>query len=130
MRTLITLLLLACFAVAQASAAGCPMASAPHGQAEGTDASASTHHGHHGHHAPAPAPEPRHDGERHAPSPAQHLAAGCVLMACGSTAVPPAAGSLAVHDAPQPDGIAAGRGFYASPSLATDPPPPRVALRS
>lgn len=130
MRTLITLLLLACFAVTQASAAGCPMASAPHGQAEGTAASASPHHEHHGHHAPAPAPAERHDGERHPPSPVQHLAAGCVLMACGSTAVPPSAGSLAVHDAPRPDGIADGRGFYASPSLATDPPPPRIALRS
>ena len=125
MRTLITLLLLACFAVTQASAAGCPMANVPQGQAEGTAASASTHHGHH-----APAPAERHDGERHAPSPVQHLASGCALMACGSTAVPPAAGSLAIHDAPQPDGLAAGRGFYASPSLATDPPPPRIALRS
>jgi hypothetical protein len=130
MRTLITLLLLACFAVTRASAAGCPMADAPRGQAEGTDASASSHHGHHGHHAPAPAPETRHDGERHPPSPVQHLATGCVLMACGSTAVPPSAGSLAVHDAPRSDGIADGRGFYASPSLATDPPPPRIALRS
>jgi hypothetical protein len=127
MRTLITFLLLACFAVTQASAAGCPMAEGPHGQAQGTAASASTHHGHH---APAPAPAERHDEERHPPSPVQHLAAGCVLMACGSTAVPPAAGSLAIHDAPQPDGLAAGRDSYASPSLVTDPPPPRIALRS
>jgi|GEM_PF-1823947 len=127
MRTLITLLLLACFAVTQASAADCPMASGPHGQAQGEAASASTHHAHH---APAPEPEPRHDGERHPPSPVQHLAAGCVLMACGSTAVPPSALALAVRIAPQPDGIAAGRGFYASPSLATEPPPPRSALRS
>jgi hypothetical protein len=127
MRTLITLLLLACFAVTQASAAGCPMASAPHGQAEDGHASASTHHGHH---APAPAPAERHEDERHPPSPVHHAAAGCVLMACGSTAAPPAAPTLAVRDAARPDGTAPGRGFYASPSLATDPPPPRIALRS
>ena len=127
MRTLITLLLLACFAVTQASAAGCPMGSAPGGRAEGTAASASTHHGHH---APAPAPAERHDGERHPPSPVQHLAAGCVLMACGSTAVPPAGVSLVAREAPRADGLAAGRDSYASPSLATDPPPPRTALRS
>lgn len=127
MRTLISLLLLACFAVTQASAAGCPMATAPHGQAEGGSASASTHHGHH---APAPAPAERHPDERHPPSPVHHLAAGCVLMACGATAAPPAVPSLAVRDAARQDGTARARDVYASPSLATDPPPPRSALRS
>lgn len=126
MRTLISLLLLVCFAVTQASAAGCSMAPGPHGQPESEHASASTHH--HGHHAPAPAEH--HHGEKHAPAPAHHVGATCVLMACGSTAVPPSALALDVRVAPAADGLAAGRGFYASPSLSTDPPPPRGALRS
>lgn len=127
MRTLITLLLLACFAVTQASAAACPMAPGPQGEAGSAAASASTHHGHH---APAPAPAEGHEGDRHTPPPVHPPAAGCVLMTCGATAAPPAAPSLAVRDAARPDGMSAGRGFYGSPSLATDPPPPRSALRS
>jgi hypothetical protein len=125
MRTLISLLLLVCFAVTQASAAGCPMASGPHGQAESEAASASTHHGHH-----APAPDWHDHGQEHAPSPAHHVGAACVLMACGSTAVPPLALALDLRDAPASDGLAGGRGSYASPSLSTEPPPPRGALRS
>jgi hypothetical protein len=128
MRTLITALLLACFAWTQAMAAVCPMAPAPSGEAEHAEASASTHHGHH---APAPAPAQRQDDQRHPPSPVQHLAGGCsVLTACGATAVPALASSLPALDAPRADGLSAGRDSYASPSLSTDPPPPRIALRS
>ncbi|WP_420129675.1 hypothetical protein [Longimicrobium sp.] len=128
MRTLITLLLLACFAWTQATVADCPMAAVPSGQAEHAAASASSHYGHH---APAPAPaEPRND-ERHPPSPAQHLASGCgVLAACGAAAAPSASASLLALDAPHADGLAAGRDAYASPTLSFDPPPPRSALRS
>lgn len=128
MRTLITLLLLACFAWTQATVADCPMAPVPSGQAEHAAASASPHHGHH---APAPAPaEPRND-ERHPPSPAQHLASGCgVLAACGAAAAPPVSSSLLALDAPRADGLAARRHAYASPTLSFDPPPPRSALRS
>lgn len=128
MRTLIAVLLLACFAWTQAMAAVCPMAEAPSGEAEHAAASASTHHGHH---APAPAPAQRQDDQRHPPSPVQHLAGGCgVLTACGATAVPALASSLPALDAPRADGLSAGRDSYASPSLSTDPPPPRIALRS
>jgi hypothetical protein len=128
MRTLISLLLLACFAWTQATVADCPMAPAPSGQAEHADASASPHHAHH---APAPAPAGRQDDPRHPPAPAQHLASGCgVLMACGAAAAPPLAASLMAPDAPRADGLAAGRDAYASPTLSTDPPPPRTALRS
>lgn len=126
MRTLITALLLACFAWTQAMAAVCPMAPVPSGEAEHAAASASTHHGHH-----APAPAERQDDPRHPPSPAQHLAGGCgVLTACGATAVPALASSFPAPDAPRADGLSAGRDSYASPSLSTDPPPPRIALRS
>jgi len=105
MRTLISLLLLACFAWTQASVADCPM-------------------------APAPVSGGRHD-PRNPPSPAQHLGGGCgVLMTCGAAAAPPLASSLAALDAPRPDRVAAGRDAYASPTLSTDPPPPRIALRS
>jgi hypothetical protein len=127
MRTLISMLLLACFAWTQAMVADCPMALEPAGQAEHAAASASTHHGHH---APAPAPAEPRDDPRHPPSPVQHLAGGCVLAACGATGVPAVASSLPALDAPRSDGLAAGRGSYASPSLSTDPPPPRTALRS
>lgn len=128
MRTLISLLLLACFAWTQALVADCPMAPAPSGQAEHAAASASTHHGHH---APAPAPAERQDDRRHPPSPVQHLAGGCgVATACGATAAPAPAVSLAAYDAPAADGLAVRRGPYASPTLSTDPPPPRTALRS
>jgi hypothetical protein len=128
MRTLTALLLLACFAWSQAMAADCPMALVPQGQAEGAAASASTHHAHH----PAPAaPADRHDSRRHPPSPAQHAGGGCALMmSCGATAAPPAPVALAASYLPQADGAAADRGSYASPSLATEPPPPRIALRS
>ncbi|HYR12331.1 MAG TPA: hypothetical protein VEQ60_31380 [Longimicrobium sp.] len=126
MRTLISLLLLACFAWTRAMVADCPMAPAPSGQAEHAAASA-----HHGHHAPAPAPAEQRDDHRHPPSPVQHLAGGCgVATACGATAAPTLASSLPAFDAHRTDGMAAGRGSYASPSLSTDPPPPRVALRS
>ena len=125
MRTLISLLLLVCFAVTQASAAGCSMASGPHGQAQSEHASASTHHGHH-----APAPAGHHHGGEHAPAPAHQVGSACVLMACGSTAVPPSALAVDVRDVVAADGLSAGRGSYASPSLSTDPPPPRGALRS
>lgn len=128
MRSLISLLLLACFAWTQAMVADCPMAPAPSGQAEHADASASPHHGHH---APAPAPSAPRDDQRHPPSPAQHLASGCgVLMACGTAAAPPLAASLPALDASRAHGLAAGRDAYASPTLSTDPPPPRIALRS
>lgn len=128
MRTLITLLLLACFAWTQAMAAVCPMAPAPSGEAEHASASASTHHGHH---APAPAPTPERDDPRHPPTPVQHLAGGCgVLTACGATAVPALSSSLPAPDAPRADGLSAVRDAYASPSRSTDPPPPRPALRS
>lgn len=121
------MLLLACFAWTQAMVADCPMAFEPAAQAEHAASSASTHHGHH---APAPAQAERRDDPRHPPSPVQHLAAGCVLAACGATAVPAVASSLLALDAPRSDGLAAGRGSYASPSLSTEPPPPRTALRS
>ena len=62
-------------------------------------------------------------------SPVQHLAGGCVLAACGATGVPAVASSLPALDAPCSDGLAAGSGSYASPSLSTDPPPPRTPLR-
>ena len=128
MRTLITVLLLACFAWTQAMVADCSMAPAPSGQAEHAAASASPHHGHH---APAPAPAGHPDDTRHPPSPVQHLASGCgVATACGATAAPALASSLPAPDAHRTDGLAAGRGSYASPSLSTDPPPPRIALRS
>jgi hypothetical protein len=128
MRTLISLLLLACFAWTQASVADCPMAPAPSGQAEHADASAPPHHAHH---APVPSPAGSRDDPRHPPSPAQHLASGCgVLMACGTAAAPPLASSLPMADASRADGMAAGRDAYASPTLSTDPPPPRTALRS
>lgn len=128
MRTLITVLLLACFAWTQAMVADCPMGPAPAGQAEHAAASASTHHGHH---APAPAPAERRDDQRHPPSPVQHLGSGCgVATACGATAAPPPASTLASIDAHAHDGLAAGRASYASPSLSADPPPPRIALRS
>lgn len=131
MRTLISLLLLASFAWSQAVAAGCPMAFGPREQPDGAAASASTHHAHHGHHQPPAAPADRHDAGHHPPSPAQHAAGGCAVMtACGATAAPPAPVSLAARYVPQPDGAAADRGSYASPSLAADPPPPRIALRS
>jgi hypothetical protein len=125
MRSLISLLLLACFALTQAMVADCPMASAPSGQPEHAAASASSHHGHH---APAPAGQ---DDPRHPPSPAQHAGSGCgVLMACGAAAAPPVASSLLALDAARADGLAAPRDAYASPTLSTDPPPPRIALRS
>lgn len=128
MRSLISLLLLACFAWTQAMVADCPMDSVPSGQAEHAAASASPHHGHH---APASAPAQRHDDERHPPSPAQHLASGCgVLAACGAAAAPSASSSLLSLDAPRADGLAAPRDAYASPTLSFDPPPPRSALRS
>jgi hypothetical protein len=128
MRTLITLLLLACFAWTRATAADCPMAPAPSGQAEHADASASTHHGHH---APAPAPAGEHGGQRHPPSPAHHPAGGCgVQTACGATAVPPLASAVPAFDAARADRPAARRDAYASPTLSADPPPPRSALRS
>jgi hypothetical protein len=128
MRSLISLLLLACFAWTQALVADCPMAPVPSGQAEHVEASASTHHGHH---APAPAPAERQDDPRHPPSPVQHLAGGCgVATACGASAAPAPASSLQAFDAHRTDGLAAGHGSYASPSLSTDPPPPRIALRS
>jgi hypothetical protein len=128
MRSLISLLLLACFAWTQAWVADCPMAPAPSGQAEHAAAFASPHHGHH---VPAPAPSGPRDDERHPPSPAQHLAGGCgVLMSCGAAAAAPLASSLPALDAPRADGLAAGRDAYASPTLSTDPPPPRIALRS
>jgi hypothetical protein len=127
MRTLISLLLLACFAWTQATVADCPMALEPSGQAEHVSASASTHHNHH---APAPAPAERED-PRHPPSPVQHLAGGCgVATACGAAAAPALASALSVPDAPGSDGLAAGHGAYASPTLSTDPPPPRITLRS
>ncbi|HEX6369567.1 MAG TPA: hypothetical protein VF006_11675 [Longimicrobium sp.] len=126
MRTLISMLLLACFAWTQAMVADCPMAPEPSGQAEHAAASASTHHGHH-----APAPAERPDDPRHPPSPVQHLGGGCgVLAACGATAAPPRASALAAFDASVSDGATAGHGSYASPSLSTDPPPPRTLLRS
>lgn len=125
MRTLISLLLLVCFAVTQASAAGCPMASGPHGQAQAEHASASTHHGHHD-----AVPAGHHHGGEHAPAPAHHVGSACVLMSCGATAVPPSALVVDVRDGPVSGGVSGGHGFYASPSLSTDPPPPRVALRS
>lgn len=128
MRTLINLLLLACFAWTQATVAACLMAPAPPEQAEHAAASASTQHGHH---APAPAPAERQDDHRHPPSPVQHLAGGCgVAAACGATAAPALASILPAFDAAATDGTAAGRGAYASPTLSTDPPPPRSALRS
>jgi hypothetical protein len=127
MRSLISMLLLACFAWTQAMAADCPMAPAPSGQAEHAPASASPHHGHH---TPAPVPAGQ-DDPRHPPAPAQHLAGGCgVLMSCGAAAAAPLAASLPALDAPRADGLAAGRDSYASPTLSTDPPPPRTALRS
>ncbi|HEX2077646.1 MAG TPA: hypothetical protein VHG08_08050, partial [Longimicrobium sp.] len=131
MRALISLLLLASFAWSRALAADCPMAFAPQGQPDGAAASASTPHEHHGHPQAPAAPADRHDAGNHPPSPAQHAAGGCAVMtACGATAAPPAPAPLAASDLPRADGAAADRGSYASPSLASDPPPPRIALRS
>jgi hypothetical protein len=126
MRTLTTLLLV-CFAWSQAAAANCSRADVPAG--EQADVQAGASHAHHGHHAPAPAPS-NDDGERHPPAPAHH-ASGCgVLMSCGAAATPPAAAGIAAHFADAAHGARADRDRYASPTLSTEPPPPRIALRS
>lgn len=127
MRMLTTLLLLVCFAWSQAAAADCPMAPGPRGQDEGVALDASHHHGHH---APAPAPA-GDDAERHPHGPAPHAATGCgLLMSCGATAAPPAHAHLSAHLLDAADGVSAERGRYASPTLSTDPPPPRLPFRS
>jgi hypothetical protein len=125
MRTFTSLLLLVCFAWSQAAAADCRQASPPGGQA---DVQASAHQHHHGHPAPAPAGD---DDARHPQSPAHHAGTGCgLLMSCGAAASPPPIVPLSAAFADAGHGIAADRGAYASPTLSTDPPPPRIALRS
>jgi hypothetical protein len=124
MRTLTALLLLVCFAWSQAAAAECRQATPSGGPAD-VQASAPGHH--HGHPAPAPAGDDTH----HPQAPAHHAATGCgMVSACGTAASPPPiiAPSAAFADAGH--GVAMERGAYASPTLSTDPPPPRIALRS
>jgi hypothetical protein len=129
MRTLTTLLLLVCFAWSQAAAANCSQADGPAGE-QAADVQAGASHAHHGHHAPAPVPS-NDDGERHPPAPAHHASGGCgVLMSCGAAATPPAAAGIAAHFADAAHGARADRDRYAAPTLSTEPPPPRIALRS
>jgi hypothetical protein len=126
MRTLTTLLLLVCFAWSQAAAADCRQPSGPGGQAD-VQESAHPHH-HSGHPAPAPAGD---DDARHPQAPAHHASTGCgVLVSCGAAASPPAIVPPTAAFADAGHGIGADRGAYASPTLSTDPPPPRIALRS
>ena len=122
MRTLTTLLLLVCFAWSQAAAAGC-QASGP-GGASNVHADAPAHH--HGHHAPAPAGS--NDPHRHGPA---HASTGCgMLNACGAATAPPVLAQPTAAFAQAGHGLRAERDAYTSPTRSTEPPPPRVALRS
>ncbi|HEX6037831.1 hypothetical protein [Longimicrobium sp.] len=124
MRTLTTLLLLVCFAWSQAAAAECHLAARPGGA---SDVHADAHAHHHGHTAPVPAGDdnPHHHG------PAQHASTGCgMLTSCGAATAPPVLAQPAAAFAQAAHGPGADRGAYTSPSLSTEPPPPRVDLRS
>lgn len=124
MRTLTTLLLLVCFAWSQAAAADCRQAPGPGGA---SDVRADAHAHHHGQHAPAPAGS----DDPHPHGPAHHAPSGCGMLAqCGTAAAPPLASQPTAAFAQAAHGVSVDRHAYASPTLSTDPPPPRAALRS
>ena len=122
MRRIASLLFLLAFAFTQASAAECPMASASAAPASGGAHAMHGAAGHHGgHHADADDPGPRHS---HVPG--QRAECG-IVMSCGAALV--VAGEIAVAPAPAPAAALPWRpALYASPTIATDPPPPRLAL--
>lgn len=126
MRRIVSLLFLLCFAWAQAAAAACAMSRGGR-EAHGPEpvAHASHHHAPHGGHAGHGAPS-----HEHPDSPPHGDHGECMAMPCGAPAIPNADAGMArapliVFRSPvgEPDP-------YASPSLPTEPPPPRASIPS
>jgi hypothetical protein len=130
MRRTLSLLLLLCFAWAQAAAATCPMG------ASGEEAPASHHDGNHSAHAAhmahgaaqggAASVQAAEDSRPDAPA----LLDCAMATSCGVIALPTSDGdgdrlTLLVLRSPARE-----LDRYASPSLTADPPPPRAAVPS
>lgn len=117
-RCLLPLLFLICFSWMQGAAAPCiqgPVSPEPEGE-----------HAHHDVHHPATQGD---HGEEDRSAPVHHGGAGCaMLMTCG-VAVAPAPEIVPVLAATVSiPAVLTPTAAYASPSLATDPPPPRFPV--